>query len=437
MNNQGVSKRPAPATSVGQIRANVCRFSRDCHTFGSLARQLVRQATYWIYDTDASAFAPAKFAGFDQMTFAIYTDRKEAYKGSGGFDAVAARGAVTGVLGEQYRSDDWLADRLVIWADDALGPATARGVDRGKWRFVCLAQQRNYWAACVNPRLFDIDGALDKLTTDTWRVKKSKVAAGDLFLLWRCLKDGKRGVVGLGEVSSDPKEMRPSQEGREFMLDDSLDTVERRVWVRLHRPPNAPIWLEDDGTGLLAGLSVAKARGGTIFKVTPRQWHEIVELLGGWEESEGAEAEEALRQAERVLHKGRRQGFKVSPKARRAIELRAMQRAEGYFLGQGYSVVDVSRNHPFDLKCTRDGEELHVEVKGTTTPGEDVLLTPNEVAHAKENAAKMVLFILHSVQVSESEDGVNASGGTVVIKRPWKIEAQGTLKPVGFSYKLR
>lgn len=425
-----------PVDSALQVRSNVSRFNRDCSAFLEPARKLVRRAEHWVWDPDDNAFAPAKFAGFNSMTFTTYGARQAAYKGSGGFDADAARRAVSRVLGGRYRPDELLADLLAVWADANIAPGAVAHVNRSKWKFARLPQQRNYWAACVRPGVFDVDRALNKLRTDTWAVKKSDVREGDLLVLWRGSKHGKRGVVGLAEVISDPEMMRSGEEGRQFWIDESLDTVERRVWVRLYRPPNTPLWLEDDETGLLGSLTVAKAHGGTIFKVTPEQWHRLVELLGGWEGSTEPQAEEAIRQVADVVHRGRGQGFKISAEARKAIDAHAMREATEYFKADGYDVEDVSKNHPFDLRCTKGSEELRVEVKGTTTAGEAVLLTPNEVAHAREKVDKMVLFILHSVEVNESEDRVRASGGTVAIKRPWEIDGDGSLVAVGYSYEL-
>ena len=59
---------------------------------------------------------------------------------------------------------------------------------------------------------------------------------------------------------------------------------------------------------------------------------------------------------------------------------------------RGYEVHDRSKNRSFDLECTRSGERLLVEVKGTTTSGDQVLLTKNEVKLAQDPEAKTVLF---------------------------------------------
>jgi len=46
---------------------------------------------------------------------------------------------------------------------------------------------------------------------------------------------------------------------------------------------------------------------------------------------------------------------------------------------------------PSDLRCTKGIEVLRVEVKGTQTEGEEILLTPNEVAFVTSHRDTMEL----------------------------------------------
>ena len=47
-------------------------------------------------------------------------------------------------------------------------------------------------------------------------------------------------------------------------------------------------------------------------------------------------------------------------------------------------VTDTSRTESFDYVVDIDGATWHVEVKGTTGDPQEILLTPNEVHHAKD-----------------------------------------------------
>jgi hypothetical protein len=75
----------------------------------------------------------------------------------------------------------------------------------------------------------------------------------------------------------------------------------------------------------------------------------------------------------------------------------------------------------------------HVEVKGTTTNGAEVILTLNEVKHAHAYPCT-ALFILSNIIIERSENGtVTAVGGDKHVFDPWLIDG-GTLIPLGFRY---
>src|SRR5439155_22462295 len=104
---------------------------------------------------------------------------------------------------------------------------------------------------------------------------------------------------------------------------------------------------------------------------------------------------------------------------RRAVELRAMAEATKYFNAQDWTVRDVSSSRSYDLECIRDDEILHVEVKGTTSEGGSILLTANEVAHAR-NFRHTTLFVLHDIRVEGNPP--RATGGEARILDPWTID---------------
>ena len=64
-----------------------------------------------------------------------------------------------------------------------------------------------------------------------------------------------------------------------------------------------------------------------------------------------------------------------------------------------------------------------------------VLLTPNEVRHARENPYA-ALFVLSNVEVESAEYGtINVTGGVRHLNDPWHIQ-DGTLIPLGFRYQV-
>ena len=122
-------------------------------------------------------------------------------------------------------------------------------------------------------------------------------------------------------------------------------------------------------------------------------------------------------------------------KRNKAVELRAMEVAARCYREQGWKVEDVSATESYDLRCTRDGDELHVEVKGTTGAGAVVTLTPNEVEHARER--RTALFVLSHIEVSYTDGGEpTASGGRECVLDPWDIDGEGELRPSEYRYRL-
>jgi hypothetical protein len=127
------------------------------------------------------------------------------------------------------------------------------------------------------------------------------------------------------------------------------------------------------------------------------------------------------------------QAYESFTPRRRAIEERAMAEATKYFRARGWTVRDVSGSRSYDLECTRGRQMLHVEVKGTTSRGHSILLTANEVAHARD-FPHTALFLLHSIRVSRGNPP-RATGGQVRVIDPWRI-VESRLKPLAYVYSL-
>lgn len=129
------------------------------------------------------------------------------------------------------------------------------------------------------------------------------------------------------------------------------------------------------------------------------------------------------------------QGFQLDQAAKVAIELCAMNAAIAHY-ETSWAVEDVHGSESFDLLCRRGNELMYVEVKGTTTAGTDVILTRNEVTHAREHEHS-ALFILRGITLERTADGkVIASGGVPCVRDPWHIDDEGTLMPIAFRYRI-
>ena len=96
---------------------------------------------------------------------------------------------------------------------------------------------------------------------------------------------------------------------------------------------------------------------------------------------------------------------------------------------------DESRTQSYDLHATRTDEVLHVEVKGTTTGGRTVVLTPNEVALLRDRHPHTMLFVVHKIDLDQTADPPIASGGLKKMIRPF-WPADTALVPLGYAYTI-
>ncbi|WP_156758362.1 MrcB family domain-containing protein [Actinokineospora pegani] len=144
-----------------------------------------------------------------------------------------------------------------------------------------------------------------------------------------------------------------------------------------------------------------------------------------------SEVADALTAAETTAGKRRGQGLRLNAGERLAIERHAVDLATTHLTTQGFTVVDVGATESYDLDARRGDEHLYVEVKGTTSPGLEVILTHNEV---RLNAAKhpnTMLIVVHSITL----DPTTASGGTLRAIHPWLADP-AALTPISYRYRV-
>jgi hypothetical protein len=130
------------------------------------------------------------------------------------------------------------------------------------------------------------------------------------------------------------------------------------------------------------------------------------------------------------------QGRGLSAPQRRAVELRAMELVAERLEGEGWRVNDVSGdNLGYDLRARRGEEERHVEVKGTIGPGTSVLLTPNEVRHAREWPDYAALAVVGGIALLEEDEHWTASGGSEEFFDAWSL-GDGELLVDTYEWRL-
>lgn len=403
-----------------QLHENIRRFNREAAANSERMVSILRQTKYWVFDEDEGWFGPSKFVGFRNMTFGKYDAGNAGQSTGAKFNGGVTRSAIEGILGE-FGPDDGLATMLVDWFSSMTSQNALQGVDQSKWRFVRLPHVRNYWALLCNPKKFaglEASLALDEMV---WTVDRGEPVPGDRVLIWQAKAGGdQRGVVAVGEVTHG-SEVIPSPPEEHSFWREPVMGPQPRIRFRILRFPGMPLWEKD--TPWLSELAVARAHGGTVFTLEPDQWHAIVRTAGGT----GAESETAVRRS------AEGQRFMLSAAARRAVELHAQGMVEEHFVGLNYEVEDVSTTQSYDLRCTRNGKELHIEVKGTTSQGKSVFLTRNEVEHARQNSDHMVLAIVSDIELVGNSQQPAARGGKLRLIWPWDVDC-GTLSPTQFEY---
>ena len=128
-----------------------------------------------------------------------------------------------------------------------------------------------------------------------------------------------------------------------------------------------------------------------------------------------------------------KQGRQLSEKVRKLIELTAEDCTEEHYVALGWLVERVgAQKLGYDLRCTKPERELHVEVKGTTGKGQEVILTPNEVRHCR-SYPEMALSVVSRIVIADDE--TVADRGDLYILEPWNMD-DARLTPSEYSYRV-
>jgi hypothetical protein len=128
-------------------------------------------------------------------------------------------------------------------------------------------------------------------------------------------------------------------------------------------------------------------------------------------------------------------GFESNQRILDAIEEHAIKIVRRFYERLGYKVEDKHRTRPYDFECAKDGQRLrYIEVKGTRTSGDQVLLTPNEVKLPDRKNTSVDLCVLHSIKLAD-ERTAKCSGGTLVRYEKWHPRDY-EVRPVSFICEL-
>lgn len=167
------------------------------------------------------------------------------------------------------------------------------------------------------------------------------------------------------------------------------------------------------------------------------QLQETDPTIPGTESPEHQEAVAAIAQAAgRDLTGPRRQGRSRLPQAhKKLIEEHAVEVAMEQLKKKGFTnIKDVGKNHSYDIAAKLNGIDYYIEVKGTISLGEKVVLTKNEVLLHRQEHPNNALIVVSQIVLDRSEPP-SVKGGNVLFVSPWKIN-ESDLEALGYDYRI-
>jgi Domain of unknown function (DUF3883) len=130
----------------------------------------------------------------------------------------------------------------------------------------------------------------------------------------------------------------------------------------------------------------------------------------------------------------RGQGFQLDVRFRKVIEMHAMARVKR-LLGKTYDIVDDhSANSSYDLLARKGRVRHKIEVKGTTTDGEVVLLSRKECELASNE--RVDLYIVRNIKMTGDDDSPKAGGGAINVIKDWGSKRLPS-KALGFAITVK
>ena len=137
----------------------------------------------------------------------------------------------------------------------------------------------SYWILQANPKLYDIDGALEVLREIRWRVPQytGVIAPGDGVVIWRAGVNA--GIVGVGRIMGPPAELTPELDDQLFDRgDSSIAGATTRVRVAVKAAPHVSK-ASFAAIPELSSHQIISAPMGTVFPLDDEEWEAIQHLI--------------------------------------------------------------------------------------------------------------------------------------------------------------
>jgi hypothetical protein len=123
----------------------------------------------------------------------------------------------------------------------------------------------------------------------------------------------------------------------------------------------------------------------------------------------------------------------ADPERRRRIEMAAQDWLMWHFRQDGWDVEDTHIGNPYDAIARKGRQVLYLEAKGTTTNGDSVIVTRNEVIWAREHPDQCILGVWAGMQLDEYGEVTSQSGHRTV---QWWNPYDEDLDPIAFDYRM-
>lgn len=153
------------------------------------------------------------------------------------------------------------------------------------------------------------------------------------------------------------------------------------------------------GRVLPAGHSIHEALIGTQVDYAPGSRNSI--LYGPDPEMPGEVDADLAEEGDLPGAEG--QGLQMDAEVRRAIENAAQDRLMRYYRDLGWTVTDTRHNRPYDAEAVRGADRVYLEAKGTQSRGDSVIVTRNEVDHARQHPGLCVMGVWSGMRLVGSE----------------------------------
>lgn len=164
--------------------------------------------------------------------------------------------------------------------------------------------------------------------------------------------------------------------------------------------------------------------------------HSLVELLNSRHELEldaHKDAPDDVMSSTPNLRVGG-QGFIRDTARKLAIEQHAVAMGVEHYRSLGATDIELL-GKPYDIRLRLNGAEVHVEVKGSANEVTDVLVTKNEVEHAR-SFERTELIVVDAIEWQRNEDGeITTTGGRLRRWESWS-PTEESLIPLSYSRSL-